>query len=92
MVKVKMLVSRSGPASTVAPGDEIEVSAAEAVRMFAAGQIDRPKGKEFETAAKAHASAERAAVTRSPADGWESLAAAAEADAPADQADWIEDK
>lgn len=39
MVKVKLLVSRSGADGSHSPGDEIEVSAAEAKRMLDAGQI-----------------------------------------------------
>lgn len=38
MVKVKLLVSRSGPDTADNAGDEIEVDAAEAKRMIAAGQ------------------------------------------------------
>lgn len=37
-MKVKLLVSRSGADGAFAPGDEIEVSDAEAKRMIAGGQ------------------------------------------------------
>lgn len=40
MVKVKLLVSRSGPDGSFAPGDEIEVSANEAKRMIERGQAE----------------------------------------------------
>lgn len=35
-MKIKLLVSRSGPSGVFSRGDEIEVDDAEAVRMFAA--------------------------------------------------------
>lgn len=38
MIKVKLLVSRSGPAGAFNAGDEIQVGADEAGRMVAAGQ------------------------------------------------------
>ena len=38
--KVRLLVSRAGPAGTHARGDEITVNLDEAVRMKAAGQCD----------------------------------------------------
>ena len=42
-MKVKMLVSRSGPAGAVVPGDEIDVEDDEAKRMIAAGQCEPVK-------------------------------------------------
>lgn len=39
-MKVKLLVSRAGPAGAQNRGDEIEVSDAEALRMFDAGQAE----------------------------------------------------
>lgn len=40
MVKVKLLVPRTGPAGAQNVGDEIEVSAADADRMVDAGQCE----------------------------------------------------
>lgn len=43
-MKVKLLVSRSGADGAFAPGDEIEVSDAEAKRMIEAGQAQPVRG------------------------------------------------
>ncbi|OOG73868.1 hypothetical protein B0E45_06135 [Sinorhizobium sp. A49] len=51
-MKVKLLVSRSGPAGSFAPGAEIEVEDAEAVRMFDAGQAVPVRVDEPETATR----------------------------------------
>ncbi len=40
MIKVKLLVSRSGNAGASAPGDEIEVPENEVPHMLAAGQCE----------------------------------------------------
>ena len=61
-IKVKLLVSRSGPAGAASPGDVIEVSLAEARRMEQAGQI-APLGnaaRKAETTAKPDAGVEKA--------------------------------
>lgn len=39
-MKIRLLVSRSGPAGVDNRGDEIEVSDAEAIRMIEAGQAE----------------------------------------------------
>lgn len=51
-MKVKLLVSRSGSDGAFAPGDEIDVSDAEAKRMIEAGQCEPVRGKKAETTAK----------------------------------------
>lgn len=43
-MKIKLLVSRSGADGAFAPGDEIEVSDAEAKRMIEAGQAAPVRG------------------------------------------------
>ena len=59
MIKVMMLVSRSGADGAFGPGDVIEVSAAEAGRMVAAGQCELVRAVEPERAVK-RGKAERA--------------------------------
>lgn len=39
-MKIRLLVPRAGPAGAQNRGDEVEVSDAEAVRMFEAGQAE----------------------------------------------------
>ncbi len=58
-VSVKLLVPRSGPAGSDARGAVIQVSAAEARRMLAAGQIEAPEGA-VETATAAEGAVETA--------------------------------
>lgn len=58
-MKVKLLVGRSGPRISQAPGDVVDVSDAEGKRMIEAGQAV-PAGRE-ETAAK------KETATRKPA-------------------------
>lgn len=59
MVKVKLMVSRSGADGTFAAGDVIEVSAGEAERMTAAGQCELVRAAKPEKAVK-RAKAEKA--------------------------------
>jgi len=66
-VKVKLLIARSGPGGAFSAGDEIEVSAAEAGRMFRAGQIENPGAKVL-----------KSAIAAETADGRETAAAAAD--------------
>lgn len=49
-MKVKLLVSRAGPAGAQNAGDEIEVSADEAQRMVSAGQCEIIRAKKPEKA------------------------------------------
>lgn len=53
-MKIKLLISRSGPAGAFSPGDEIDVSEAEAKRMFEAQppQAVPVRAEERETAVK----------------------------------------
>lgn len=51
-MKIKLLVSRAGPAGVQNRGDEIDVSAAEAERMIAAGQAVPFVEREVERAVK----------------------------------------
>ena len=51
-MKVKMLVSRSGPGGTENSGDTIDVSEAEAGRMIAAGQAELARSAKPEKAVK----------------------------------------
>lgn len=51
-MKVKLLVSRAGPAGAFNRGDEIEVSEGEAERMVAAGQAVVVVEKRVEKAVK----------------------------------------
>jgi hypothetical protein len=66
-MRIKLLVARAGPTLSQNPGEEIEVPAAEAARMIAAGQAvatdpaPAPKRRaRRETAAKRAAKAETA--------------------------------
>lgn len=52
MVKVKLLVSRSGSDGAYSPGDLVEVSADEAARMCEAGQAEILRTKKTERATK----------------------------------------
>ncbi len=52
MVKVKLLVARSGPAGAFNVGSEIDVDAAEADRMVAAGQAELVRAVKKETATR----------------------------------------
>lgn len=52
MVKVKLLVSRSGAAGAFSAGDVIEVGADEAQRMAAAGQCELMRAAQPEKAVK----------------------------------------
>lgn len=51
-MKVKLLISRSGPSGAFAPGDEIEVGKEEAQRMFDAGQAVPVRSEKPETATR----------------------------------------
>ncbi|MBB4185830.1 hypothetical protein GGE07_002480 [Sinorhizobium terangae] len=51
-MKVKLTVSRGGPDGTFAPGEEIDVSDAEAQRMFDAGQAIPVRSEKPETATR----------------------------------------
>lgn len=55
-MKIRMLVSRAGLNSAQSPGDEIEVSEAEAKRMIAAGQAELVRAAKAEKAVKRSAS------------------------------------
>lgn len=57
MAKVKLLVSRAGPGFSQSPGDVVEVSDDEALRMAEAGQCEPIVKKE--TASKKRAQATR---------------------------------
>lgn len=52
MVKVKLLVPRTGPAGAQNAGDEIEVPAADAQRMVDAGQCEIVRGNKPERTVK----------------------------------------
>lgn len=52
-MKIKLLVSRVGPAGAQNRGDVIEVGDAEATRMIEAGQAEPVRGSAPETTAKA---------------------------------------
>lgn len=52
MVRIKMLVSRSGADGAFAPGDELEVPTDEARRMVAAEQCEIVRGRKPESAVK----------------------------------------
>lgn len=54
-MKIKLLVSRSGPAGAFSPGDEIDVGEAEAGRMIEAGQAVPVRAPVVETATAAPA-------------------------------------
>ncbi len=62
-VKMKLLVSRSGPDGALNAGDEVEVGADEAERMVAAGQAlpVRAGAAKVEKATKKRAASEKAA-------------------------------
>ena len=49
-MKIKLLVSRAGPAGAFNVGDEIDVDAAEAARMFDAGQAVPVRAPQIERA------------------------------------------
>lgn len=51
-MKIKLLVSRAGPAGVQNRGDEIDVSGAEAVRMIEAGQAEPVRAASVERAVK----------------------------------------
>lgn len=52
-MKIRLLVSRSGPAGAQNRGDEIEVSDAEAIRMIEAGQAEPMRDAVVERAVRA---------------------------------------
>jgi hypothetical protein len=56
VMKIKLLVSRSGADGAFSPGDEITVSDNEAVRMIEAGQAEPLRTKKVERAVKARKS------------------------------------
>lgn len=51
-MKIKLLVSRAGPAGAFSAGDVIDVGDAEAARMFDAGQAVRVRDEPVEPAVK----------------------------------------
>lgn len=51
-MKIRLLVSRSGPAGAQNRGDEIEVGDAEAIRMIEAGQAEPMREAPVERAVK----------------------------------------
>lgn len=59
-MKVKLLISRSGLDGAFSPGDEIDVSDNEAVRMVAAGQCEPVDKAAFAKAKAAYEKAETA--------------------------------
>lgn len=59
-MRIRLLVSRAGPAGAQDRGAEIEVSDADAIRMIAAGQAEPLRKAPVERAAK-RAPAEKAA-------------------------------
>ena len=52
-MKIRLLVSRAGPAGAQNRGEEIEVSEAEAIRMVEAGQAEPVRSAPVERAVKA---------------------------------------
>ena len=71
--KVKLTVSRSGPAMDQKRGDEVVVSLLEAGRLLRQGAIERPDAKTVKaiSAAEAEAAKEAAAPAAKPETGEE---------------------
>lgn len=58
-MKIRLLVSRSGAGFSQTAGEEIEVDAAEAKRMIAAGQAEEVKTKEKAAKSKTYEKANK---------------------------------
>lgn len=59
-MKIKLIVSRSGPDGAFMPGDEIDVEAAEAARMIEAGQAVPVRAAPVERAVSPRGKTEKA--------------------------------
>jgi len=61
-MRIKLLVARAGPTLSQNPGEEIDVPAAEAARMIAAGQAVALEAPPARLRAKRETAAKRAAI------------------------------